>query len=368
MFCFSDDPCRKRLAFAHTHNIVGTPCVHDTLTKVLNTREKRTLVIVPKGGKQGKKGKKGKKANKIMPAAPKVNSLELKYEQKIPNYSRGNRRNVTTVVPTRIGNVIRINLAENDGHRLPASWCFSHKKLHQHSKLRRTMSWWYTLQFLLQVFVVIITLSMPYITVPSSVGEARANVDSQRRFLSTATNDTSTSSNSYQNNAYYNKAREALENSTFQSLLLSKSIFCAMCLLLTVARSRKRRGLLQICTKYCHWLIELIFIFITLGSIYGFYMLKNDAIPRYIAITCECVTMITSLIAKCHERRLHKRAARVRPIGMTKLKQLYNRSQVIDAVCQLKRKNKIVSRKKKGRKGLFSFSSDSEERSKTKVV
>tara|TARA_B110000008_G_scaffold278886_1_gene323998 strand:- start:93 stop:2003 length:1911 start_codon:yes stop_codon:yes gene_type:complete len=34
----------------------------------------------------------------------------------------------------------------------------------------------------------------------------------------------------------------------------------------------------------------------------------------------------------------------------------------------VKKKNKIVSRKKKGRKGLFSFSSDSEERSKTKVV
>ena len=116
-----------------------------------------------------------------------------------------------------------------------------------------------------------------------------------------------------------------------------------MCLLLTVARSRKRRGLLQICTKYCHWLIELIFIFITLGSIYGFYMLKNDAIPRYIAITCECVTMITSLIAKCHERRLHKRAARVRPIGM-KAKTAVQPVTSDRRGMSVKKKNKIVSR------------------------
>ena len=75
-------------------------------------------------------------------------------------------------------------------------------------------------------------------------------------------------------------------------------------------------------------------------------MLKNDAIPRYIAITCECVTMITSLIAKCHERRLHKRAARVRPIGMKAKTAVQPVSQVIDAVCQLKRKTKLFQGKK----------------------
>merc|ERR1719359_1220917 len=77
--------------------------------------------------------------------------------------------------------------------------------------------------------------------------------------------------------------------------------------------------------------------------------------------------MITSLIAKCHERRLHKRAARVRPIGM-KAKTAVQPVTSDRRGMSVKKKNKIVSRKKKGRKGLFSFSSDSEERSKTKVV
>merc|ERR1711881_5923 len=60
-------------------------------------------------------------------------------------------------------------------------------------------------------------------------------------------------------------------------------------------------------------------------------------------------------------------AARVRPIGM-KAKTAVQPVTSDRRGMSVKKKNKIVSRKKKGRKGLFSFSSDKDERSKTKVV
>ena len=101
-------------------------------------------------------------------------------------------------------------------------------------------------------------------------------------------------------------------------------------------------------------------------------MLKNDAVPRYIAMCCESFTLLFSIVSKCHERQLRKRAARVRPIGMAT--EGDNRMTAVYPVTSdrrgmsVKKKNKIVAKEKKGRKGLFSFSSDKDGRSMTKVL
>ena len=175
--------------------------VHD----ILKETTKNNLRNVLQDGKSP--NIKGKKANKISPAAPILSPFESKHTKVTPVFNNANRRKVTTVVPTRIGNVVRINVAENDGHQLPASWCFSHKKLHQHSKLRRIMSWWYSIQFLLQICLVIVTASMPYLAVPKDTEQFTSQLQN-RRFLSTKTNETE-STRSFRADQYYLSAREA---------------------------------------------------------------------------------------------------------------------------------------------------------------
>ena len=64
-------------------------------------------------------------------------------------------KGVTKVVPTRYGNIVRVNIAENDGHQLSDSWCFSTTTIHQFNVFRKNLNWWYSVQFLIQILFVV---------------------------------------------------------------------------------------------------------------------------------------------------------------------------------------------------------------------
>ena len=73
-----------------------------------------------------------KKVNKISTAKPTKQIVKIAPAKRRSNSKHTSRnRGVTKVVPTRYGKIVRVNIAENDGHQLSDSWCFSTTTIHQ---------------------------------------------------------------------------------------------------------------------------------------------------------------------------------------------------------------------------------------------
>ena len=251
--------------------------------------------------------------------------------------SKSSRRNVTKVVPTRYGNIVRVNIAENDGHQLSDSWCFSTTTIHQLSVFKKNMNWWYSLQFLLQVVFVLLLRGIP---LPSSAEGVR---EALRSGGGAASNSTSTSTSSVLEldaAADYVETSKAVLAEVAQLLLMGKGAACAVSYFAAITLKR------QSCCRFwgSRFVFGTMFFLATCVSLYGLTLVKDSVVLRSLAAAVEGVALACMFASVWQHRRLRKIAAKVRPGGL-------KNKPPPRATHQQKKKNKMVENKKGGEKG-----------------
>ena len=294
---------------------------------------------------------KGKKTSKILPAPPK---LKPGHTPNPPRTERHKPRSVTKVVPTQFGNIVRLNMLENDGHQLSVSWCFSTDTLHQSSIYKKNINWWYSLQFCTEVLFIVILSHMPMPPIPASVrnavsseADAVGKVAGARLLFSNSTVASDTLD-------YVQLAKVFLQEAV-QALLITKGILTATGLFLSVTVRRK-----SLCRFRGSWAVfQFIFVCFTIMSIYGLVWLNHSFEFRMAGIVIQSITLCCSLLAFMQHRTLQKRAARVQPSASLLPDN--------DTASQAK-KNKIRIKGKKKKSIMKFLAGGEEQRSTTKVV